>query len=112
MNSKIPEPKTWLIWPISVIAIIANLTDAISTYLSLSSGKGYEVNNFMAPLYENFPIWGYFLKILLGSYIVWVGRYSIYQLIKPPYKWMMLIVYIFLIILLLKVSWGNFILSV
>lgn len=67
------------LWAISIIGIIANLFDLITTYLALKIPTVYEANPFMAILFS-YPLIGYPFKLIVGTWIFLPIKYTFYHL--------------------------------
>ena len=56
------------IWIVSIIGIISNLFDAVTTFIALNYFDKFEINPYMR-FFFNYPLIGYPLKIFLGTII-------------------------------------------
>ena len=97
-----------LIWVLATIGILANLFDAVTTFIALHYPYIYEVNRFMAFFFESYPVLGYSLKLVLGTWIFLPLRYCPYSFGKDK-KWV-IIAWIILIFTYLRVGIKNILL--
>jgi hypothetical protein len=103
---------------LSIILIIANLLDALTTYLALPLAHTYEANPSMAWLLNNFGLFGYVIKLLFTYLVLQVKYCPLYytfnfmirkssEMIKDIGFFIYVLFYLFMTYLFLKVSLEN-----
>ena len=83
----IPKTRHWrvfVIWTLAIIAVIANLADALTTFIAIHYFNLAEANKVMAFFYH-YPFIGYPLKILLGLWLFLPLPYCWYAWAKKKY---------------------------
>ena len=97
-----------LIWVLATIGILANLFDAVTTFIALHYPHIYEVNRFMAFFFESYPVLGYSLKLVLGTWIFLPFKYCPYHYVKD--KRLIIIAWVIIIFMFIRVGVNNILL--
>lgn len=57
------------IWILSILGIITNLSDLITTYIALKNTNSFEYNKFLRFLFNKLGDWTYLIKLIFGTWI-------------------------------------------
>ena len=98
-----------LIWTLAIAAIIANLADAVTTFIALQYFSLAEFNPLMAFLY-GYPLIGYPLKLGITWVLLPLPYCPLYKTLHHKNRWVQLmpiLVLIFAIVLLTLLAIRN-----